>query len=87
MRRNHNHTPKLIVNCGILNDAWESHRASCFCDITRVCHSLVRVRITAVHMLASRARLFEAGCPPFESSVAKVHVQPTVTTILNRFTS
>ena len=27
-----------------------------------------------------------AGCPPSESSGAKVHVQPTVTAIFNRFT-
>ena len=27
-----------------------------------------------------------AGCPPSESSVAKVHVQPVVTAIFNRFT-
>ena len=30
------------VNRGILNDAWEAQRASCFCDITRVCHLLMR---------------------------------------------
>ena len=27
-----------------------------------------------------------AGCPPFESSGAKVHVQPTITALFNRFT-
>ena len=27
-----------------------------------------------------------AGCPSSESSGAKVHVQPTITTIFNRFT-
>ena len=28
----------------------------------------------------------EAGCPPFESSGVEVHVQPTATVVLYRFT-
>ena len=63
---------------------WEAHRANCFCDITRICHSLVRKRITATTRLEVEldhgrgGARSGAGCPPSERSGAKVHVQPTV---------
>ena len=59
-----------LLNRGILNDAWEAHRASCFCDITRVCRSLVRKHITGTHVELDHGRggaKSRAGCPPSES--------------------
>ena len=50
--------------------------------------TILALRITATHTLGVEGRggvRSRAGCPPSESSGAKVHVQPTVTAILNRF--
>ena len=37
----------------MLNDAWESYHASCFYDVTHICHLLLRIRITAAQALTS----------------------------------
>ena len=60
----------------------------CYCDITCICRSLVRIRITAAHAEVeldygrgeARSR---PGCLPSESSGAKVQAQPKVTAVLN----
>ena len=68
---------------------WESYCASCFCDTTHVCRSLVSIRITAAHALGSRATVDHgwggvrsgAGC-----KVNKPHEynEPLALLILNR---
>ena len=87
MRRNHGQTPNLL-NQGILDDMWESYRASCFCGITRACRLLVRICIkvhTCLQVEVDHGRggtRSAAGQSPSESSRTRVHMQPMVTTAL-----
>ena len=56
----------------------------CACVCVSVCVGVrvcVRVCVCLCVCVCARSR---AGCPPSESSGAKVHVQPTVTAIFNR---
>ena len=85
MRQNHSHAPNWL-NRGILNDAWESHHASRFVArwYANVLQLHTRLEVELDHEWGGAKS--RAGCPPSESSGAKVHVQPTVTAIFNRFT-
>ena len=78
-----------LYNRGILNDAWEAHCASCFCAFVARWYANVLQLHTRLKVELDHGRggaMSRAGCLPSESSGSKVHVQPTVTAIFNRFT-
>ena len=75
-----------------VNNAWEAHRANAFAILrafvarwyANVLQLHTRLKVELDHGRGGvRSR---AGCPPSESSGAKVYVQPTVTAIFNLFT-